>query len=86
MTEAAGWYESQRPGLGHELLDHLLQCFRSIAIQPLINPVVYGEIRRALTRKFPYRVYYVLREDQTIVILAVRHFRRDDEGYAEALL
>ena len=40
---------------------------------------VHGEIRRALVRRFPYAIYYVLESDQVSVIACVhtrRHPRR----------
>ena len=39
-------------------------------------PAVYGQIRRALLRRFPYGIFYTLEED-VIVILACFHTKRD---------
>jgi len=36
---------------------------------------VHGEVRRALVRRFPYGVFYVV-EGQALLVLAVAHVRR----------
>ena len=45
------------------------------------HPIGYQElrsgIRRALTRQFPYAIYFSIEDELTIVILAVIHTARD---------
>ena len=38
--------------------------------------MIYKEIRRAMTRRFPYGVFY-LSEASAVVVLAVFHAKRD---------
>ncbi len=42
---------------------------------PDASPVVHRQIRRALLRRFPYGVFYLL-EDTRILVLAVFHAKR----------
>ncbi len=79
LTEAARWYEEQRPGLGQEFLDEALATFSAIAERPLASTAVYGSLRRALLHRFPFGVFYFVDGDGAIVIGVLhgsRHPRR----------
>lgn len=54
-------------------LDH---AFTQIADRPLMYPIVHEDVRRALVRRFPYSVFFVM-EHERVVVLAVHHQRRD---------
>jgi plasmid stabilization system protein ParE len=43
---------------------------------PFQFPLVYKNVRRALTRRFPYQIFFVA-EEERVVVLAVFHARRD---------
>lgn len=76
FVEAAAWYEAQRPGLGAEFIAQVEQCVRRIAQQPARYPVVHNGVRRAVTARFPYSIYFDAQE-RRVVVLAVFHGRRD---------
>ncbi len=76
LEEASSWYETQRPGLGHEFLQQVDVAFRRIETRPTQFPKVQGELRRALLRRFPYSAYF-LNERRRIVVIGVLHQRRD---------
>jgi plasmid stabilization system protein ParE len=79
IIDAAVWYDSREPGLGLELTSevHLAigravkspESFRRVRRNP--------EVRRVLTRRFPYRVFFIVRPD-AIVVFAVIHAVRHD--------
>lgn len=75
FIEAAAWYEAQRVGLGAEFLSEIERCIASAAEHPQLYAAVRADIRRVVTRRFPYAVYYRQR-DKLIVVLAVFHGRR----------
>ena len=76
VDAAVTWYEQQQSGLGSQFLDAVDQVFKRIRDAPAIFPVVSAGVRRALLHTFPYAVYF--REtEETVVILAVLHLRRD---------
>jgi plasmid stabilization system protein ParE len=75
LVEAARWYEERRAGLGSEFLDAFLVEIDRLEQNPETNPRVDVEVRRALLRRFPYGIYYVVESD-FIEILAIRHLRR----------
>jgi plasmid stabilization system protein ParE len=80
LDQAVSWYESRRPGLGHELLVAVDDCLDFVGRWPGSGSLVPGlphEIaaRRAPVRRFPYYVVY-LETDSAIRILAFAHNRR----------
>lgn len=76
VSDAAAWYEKQRPGLGHEFLDEVLATLSAITEAPMMYPSVHRNTRRALIHRFPFCVYYQM-VDGTIMVFAVMHGSRD---------
>ncbi len=76
LAAAASWYDGERAGLGSEFLVAVRQVLTSIRDRPLMYPMVLHRIRRALLRRFPYGLFYVV-EDDRIVVLACFHVMRD---------
>lgn len=54
-------------------VDHTLS---KIGERPMMYPEIGDGVRRALLRRFAYSVFFVLEDDQAVV-LAVHHHRRD---------
>jgi plasmid stabilization system protein ParE len=75
VQAAFDWYEEQAVGLGHEFLRAVDACYATIERTPELYPVVYKRLRRALMRRFPYAVYYVLTAE-SILIAACTHGRQ----------
>ena len=79
ITNGAVWYESCESGLGLEFISEV----HSAIARALKNPESFTglrrnpTVRRVLTRRFPYRVFFIDRTD-AIVIFAVIHAARDD--------
>jgi len=68
---AAGYrfYEKQSPGLGDYFYDTLFAEIESLRGTAGIHPIKYGSYR-ALSRRFPYGIYYEIKND-TIRVQAV---------------
>jgi plasmid stabilization system protein ParE len=75
LSEAAAWYENRQPGLGEAFLNELAEAIDHAARHPEQHPIALRDVRRALLRRFPYAVYYRIR-NQSLVVLAVFHARR----------
>jgi plasmid stabilization system protein ParE len=75
IQEAFDWYEGRSAGLGTEFLRAADACLSGMRRNPDANQIVHNEIRRALLRKFPYALFYLVRED-TIIVLACFHVKR----------
>ena len=62
------WYEDKARGLGEEFLRIFYASSNYLARNPLIYKEVYGDFRRLLLRRFPYAVYFVIENDEVIVV------------------
>jgi plasmid stabilization system protein ParE len=80
LTEASSWYEVQQTGLGDELVSAVDQTLDRIKFSPLVFPMVYGDIRRALAPRFPYDIFYLI-EHSEIIVLAIIHESRHDSNW-----
>jgi len=75
MAEAVRWYEEQSPGLGAEYLRAVEIGIASAGRHPLIYAAVYRSVRRILLRRFPFALFFVVKDD-AVVILACLHGKR----------
>ena len=75
VEEAFRWYEERSEGLGLEFLRAADACVATVQRNPAAYPIVHQQTRRALLRKFPYAIFYLI-EGDTVVILACFHIRR----------
>lgn len=82
MAEAFDWYEARVPGLGSDFLLSVDAALNAIARNPRQYAVIHKNIRRALTRRFPYEVFFIA-EKTHIVILAVFHASRNPRDWQE---
>ena len=82
MTEAAAWYEAQEPQLGRRFLVSIQEALGRIQVDPLLYRIVEGDVRRCLTRTFPFGVLFRIAPDECVIV-AVMHLHRDP-GYWQA--
>jgi toxin ParE1/3/4 len=82
LAEAFNWYEERVEGLGTHFLLAVDAVFRAILRNPEQYPRIHKTTRRALLRRFPYAVFFVV-EDARIVVLAVFHAKRDPKHWQE---
>jgi toxin ParE1/3/4 len=75
MIEAALYYHSQSFGLGMDYLSEVEHAVHSIAASPHTWPILQGDLRRRLIRRFPYGVLYRI-DPEEIVIVAIAHLRK----------
>ncbi len=75
IQEAFDWYEGRGEGLGLEFLRAADACLSGIRRNPSAFQPVHEQVRRALLRKFPYALFYLISGD-TIVVVACFHVRR----------
>ncbi len=76
IESTVAWYDRQRGGLALEFIQELRAAYDRIVEHPLVYQDLRGGIRRAMLRRFPHAVYFVV-EDDVIVVLAVLHAGRD---------
>lgn len=75
LQAAQSWYESQRVGLGDELLDEIRRSVRRLESDPERRPFYYRDFRRLLTRRFPYKLFYRVEGDR-VIVFRILHAKR----------
>ena len=76
--DAFHWYEEEHQGLGLQFLDELDAGFARISANPLHYAEIAGGVRRKLLSKFPYGVFFLVENDEVIVIAILRQRQRED--------
>ena len=74
--DVSKWYNDKRDGLGNEFLLALDAKINEIQRNSNHHRTIYKKIRRALTDRFPYGVFYII-EKNTIYVLAIIHSSRN---------
>lgn len=85
IQNATEWYEEQQKGLGKRFMISVKDCVKLIAKKPLAFAVIFLQIRKANTQKFPYSLYYIV-EKNVISIFAVIHNSRDAKTWKTRVL
>ena len=82
LAEAATWYRQRSAQAAERFLLAVSASFSRVATNPTAHPVLDQPTgtRRALLRKFPYRVLYLV-DGERVVVFAVMHQRRDDRQW-----
>ena len=84
VRSAASWYEDQRKALSDEFRADLDRVTATILENPQAFPKIRGRCRRALMKRFPYGVFYLL-EARGVVVLAVTHTSRNPKTWQSRL-
>lgn len=84
LADAFDWYEERVPGLGSEFLRCIDAVLSAVRRNPRQFPQVHRSVRRALTRRFPYAVFFV-DDEERIAVLAVFHAKRDPQQWQERI-
>ena len=77
--DAALYYEGCQPGLGQRFIDAIEHAIQRIVEKPEQWKPLEKDVRRYLTRVFPYAILYSIEADY-ILIMAVMHCHREP-GY-----
>ncbi|MCB1006864.1 MAG: type II toxin-antitoxin system RelE/ParE family toxin [Acidimicrobiales bacterium] len=83
LRDAYGWYDEQEHGLADEFLRTVDGCLAAIVRHPEAFPVVHRHLRRALLRRFPYGVFYLVGSDE-VVVVGCLHAARDPKPWGRA--
>ena len=76
LTDAYAWYRDRGESLASEFLASFESVLEALDRHPESSPEIHNQVRRALMRRFPYAVFYVLGPDGPIV-LGIFHARRN---------
>jgi toxin ParE1/3/4 len=78
-AEAVQYYAKQRPEVAQAFIDAIEDAVYRIREFPGRYAEIDEDVRRCMTRKFPYGILYVIEKDY-ILILAIMHCSREP-GY-----
>ena len=81
---AIDYYEGCEPGLGYDFSIEVHSTIENILSFPKAWPILEEDIRRCLTRRFPYGIVYS-QDGDVIFILAVMHLHRDPDYWKDRL-
>jgi len=84
LAEAFDYYEAQLSGLGHEFVATVEHQLERIVENPAQYQVLHRDVRRAVVRRFPYAVFYLV-DAEVVVVLAIEHQARDPEHWKQRL-
>ena len=77
LIDAQDWYEGESPGLGRRFRAAVDAVTDRMSANPLQFPMVYKSVRRALLRRFPYSLFFVIEDDTSLLVIACFHAGRD---------
>lgn len=78
LYAAIDYYEDCNKGLGYDFAIEVHSAIDRIITYPKAWPVLEDEIRRCLTRRFPFGILYSIESDN-IYILAIMNLHREPD-------
>ena len=76
VAGAEDWYEEQQVGLASAFHRELSAVVDRLGETPLIYPVVYRDVRRAVVHRFPFLVWFRV-AGSVVTVLACTHGKAD---------
>jgi plasmid stabilization system protein ParE len=76
FAQATLYYFEKSPSLASVFYTEVECVIEGIVENPLLYRVIDEDVRRCLTKRFPYAILYTI-EDNYILMLAVMHCSRD---------
>ncbi len=78
MLKAATWYETQQADLGKRFLASIQDAINRIDLNPELYAMIHLDVRRCLTKTFPFGVLFRIKPD-IVEVVAVMHLHRDPD-------
>ncbi len=82
IDESVKYYNNQKDGLGTEFAKEVNETFKRIKENPKQFPSEYKQLQRAGTRRFPFNVFFVVK-DFIGYVLGVFHTSRNPKVMKE---
>jgi plasmid stabilization system protein ParE len=76
VSAARDWYHEKREVLGREFLDEFARAMDRLKDNPEREHLYYGNFRRVIMERFPYKIFYQSLDDR-IVVFRVLHAKQD---------
>lgn len=78
LIESARYYEARSAGLGDRFLDEINAGIGEIRAAPDRWEVVEGDLRRYILQRFPFSIFYRMRQDELRILVVMHQRRRPD--------
>jgi len=86
IEDAMDWYENKQKGLGKKFLLSIKTCLELIIKNPLAFAIIYRQIRKVNTKKFPYSLYFKINQkNNSLVVFAVIHNSRSEVNWKKRI-
>ncbi|MBT3208842.1 MAG: type II toxin-antitoxin system RelE/ParE family toxin [Bacteroidetes bacterium] len=76
LERSIKWYNSEKDELGNEFAKEISHIFERIRTNSLQFPKEYRKMQKAKTKKFPFNVFFVVKE-KSVYILGIFHSSRN---------
>ena len=84
LLEGYAFYEQQQAGIGEYFLDSLFADIDALVLFAGIHPKPDGRLHRTLAKRFPFAVYYEVRDD-IVTVVAVLDCRQNPASITQRL-
>lgn len=84
LLEGYAFYEEQREGIGEYFLDSLFADIDALSLFAGIHPRSVGCLHRTLAKRFPFAIYYEVR-DGVAIVMAILDCRQDPASITDRL-
>lgn len=84
IENARRWYRARNEALGRDFARAVRSAIASVGQFPERHPLAHQNVRRALLRRFPYMLLYVIGPD-AILIVGCWHTHRDPRSWRNRL-
>ncbi|MES9993421.1 MAG: type II toxin-antitoxin system RelE/ParE family toxin [Candidatus Thiodiazotropha sp.] len=82
IDEQFDYYEEKRKGLGHDFLLCIEEALDKLQRNPLAYRKLHKDLRRIPIRRFPYRIFYFVK-NKNVIVTAVFHARKDPTSWGD---
>ena len=84
IEHALSWYNLQNKKLSTQFLDEVEKVLRTLAENPFLFVTIHKSIKRALLKRFPYGIYYII-EDSSVIVFAILHGRSNPKRWIKRI-
>jgi len=82
LDQAIRYYHERSPAVARDFFSEVRRATTLLLDYPQACPIVRGEVRKKVLRRFPFSVLYTVEDDRVIVVAIMHHHRRPDYWHA----
>jgi len=86
IESASAWYGEQQSSLSSDFVNEIIRSIEQIQVDTIVYKPVYRQLKRVLTRRFPYAVYFKKEiKKKKIIIVGVLHMKQSKSSLLSRL-